>query len=155
MRYEFDDATVGAGVLIDIGIGENRRLQIEEEGETIGAVLVSDAAHRFDRCEKLLDEFCDLLLDYSAEKAVRLAATWTDSDPSPHEGYRRLRTTLAAQPYLAGKRPAYADYIVLGSFQWPRCISPYALLAPDDPIFAWRERMLDAFDGMARRAKAA
>jgi glutathione S-transferase len=66
-----------------------------------------------------------------------------------------LRTTLAAQPYLAGERPAYADYIVFGSFQWPRCISTFALLEPDDPIFAWRERMLDAFDGMGRRAMAA
>jgi len=66
-----------------------------------------------------------------------------------------LRTTLAAQPYLAGERPAYADYIVLGSFQWPRCISTFALVEPDDPIAAWRERMLDAFDGLARKAKAA
>jgi len=66
-----------------------------------------------------------------------------------------LRITLAAQPYLAGEQPAYADYIVFGSFQWARCTSPFALLAPDDPIFAWRERMLDAFDGMARRAMAA
>jgi glutathione S-transferase len=66
-----------------------------------------------------------------------------------------LRTTLAAQPYLAGERPAYADYIVLGSFQWPRCISTFALLEPDDPIAAWRERMLDALDGLGRKAMAA
>jgi glutathione S-transferase len=75
--------------------------------------------------------------------------------PAFRQGLAPLRTTLAAQPYLAGERPAYADYIVLGSFQWPRCISAFALLAPDDPIFAWRERMLDAFDGMGRRAMAA
>jgi glutathione S-transferase len=66
-----------------------------------------------------------------------------------------LRTTLAAQPYLAGERPAYADYIVFGTFQWPRCISTFALIEPDDPIYAWYERMLDAFDGMGRRALAA
>jgi glutathione S-transferase len=75
--------------------------------------------------------------------------------PAFRQSLAPLRTTLAAQPYLAGERPAYADYIVLGSFQWPRCISAFALLAPDDPIFAWRERMLDAFDGMPRRAMAA
>src|SRR5246127_2703246 len=75
--------------------------------------------------------------------------------PAFRQSLTPLRTTLAAQPYLAGERPAYADYIVLGSFQWPRCISPFALIEPDDPIFAWRERMLDALDGMGRRAMAA
>jgi hypothetical protein len=44
---------------------------------------------------------------------------------------------------------------VYGSFQWPRCISSFALIEADDPIFAWRERMLDAFDGLGRKAMAA
>jgi hypothetical protein len=26
------------------------------------------------------------------------------------------------------------------------------LLEADDPIYAWRERLLDAFDGMARKS---
>ena len=84
---------------------------------------------------------------YCADRENHLAAFRQSLAP--------LRTTLAAQPYLSGEQPAYADYIVFGSFQWARCTSPFALLAPDDPIFAWRERMLDAFDGMARRAMAA
>jgi glutathione S-transferase len=75
--------------------------------------------------------------------------------PAFRQSLTPLRTTLAAQPYLAGEHPAYADYIVLGSFQWPRCISGFALLEADDPIFAWRERMLDAFDGLGRKAMAA
>jgi len=75
--------------------------------------------------------------------------------PAFRQSLMPLRTTLAAQPFLSGERPAYADYIVLGSFQWARCISTFALIEPDDPIFAWRERMLDSFDGMARRAMAA
>ena len=66
-----------------------------------------------------------------------------------------VRTTLAAQPYLAGDQPAYADYIVFGGFQWARCISTFPLLEADDPIVPWRDRMLDAFDGLARRALAA
>jgi glutathione S-transferase len=80
---------------------------------------------------------------YGAEREKHL--------PAFRQSLTPLRTTLAAQPYLAGARPAYADYIVFGSFQWPRCISAFALLETDDPIFAWRERMLDAFDGMGRR----
>ena len=50
---------------------------------------------------------------------------------------------------------ADADYIVFGSFQWARCVSSFALVAADDPIAAWRDRLLDAFDGLARRALAA
>jgi glutathione S-transferase len=66
-----------------------------------------------------------------------------------------LRHTLSAQPYLAGEAPAYADYIVFGSFQWARCVSSFELLAGDDVVAAWRERMLDRFDGLARRAPRA
>jgi glutathione S-transferase len=66
-----------------------------------------------------------------------------------------LRHTLSAQPYLAGAEPAYADYIVFGSFQWARCCSAFELLDKDDVITAWRERMLDRFDGLARRAPCA
>jgi glutathione S-transferase len=59
---------------------------------------------------------------------------------------------LAEQPFLAGASPAYADHIVMGSFMWARATSPFPLLEADDPIFAWRERMLDLFDGLARNA---
>jgi glutathione S-transferase len=65
-----------------------------------------------------------------------------------------VRLTLNAQPYLGGESPLYADYIVFGHLQWARCISPVPLLADDDPIRDWRERILDAFDGFARRAPA-
>jgi hypothetical protein len=37
-------------------------------------------------------------------------------------------------------------------FMWARCTSPLELLAADDPVHAWRERLLDAFGGMARAA---
>lgn len=63
-----------------------------------------------------------------------------------------LRLTLRERPYLAGDRPAFADHIVFGSFMWARCVSPIRLLAPDDPVYAWRERMLNAYGGLARSA---
>jgi glutathione S-transferase len=65
-----------------------------------------------------------------------------------------VRLTLAGAPFLGGAQPLYADYIVAGSLQWPRCISPAPLLAPDDPVAAWFGRILDAFDGLARKAPA-
>ena len=63
-----------------------------------------------------------------------------------------LRTALGAQNFICGEAPAYADHIVFGLFQFPRCISTFPLIKRDDPIYAWRERMLDLFDGLARRA---
>jgi glutathione S-transferase len=72
------------------------------------------------------------------------------------EGFRRaldpLRLTLRTQPYLGGEAPNYADYIVFGAFQWARVVSPFKLLAENDPVYAWREKLLDAFDGMARKS---
>ncbi|MEL6223583.1 MAG: glutathione S-transferase family protein [Cyanobacteria bacterium J06627_8] len=65
-----------------------------------------------------------------------------------------LRNTLKDTPYLSGDRPAFADYIILGRFQVARCMSPVVLLEADDPIYAWRDRMLDAFDGFARHVPA-
>jgi glutathione S-transferase len=63
-----------------------------------------------------------------------------------------LRTTLTGQPWLGGKSPLYADYLVFGAFQWGRMVSRFVLLAEDDPIAGWFERCLDLFDGLGRNA---
>jgi glutathione S-transferase len=63
-----------------------------------------------------------------------------------------MRTTLRAQAFLGGTAPNYADYIVFGGFQWARVVSSFRLLAEDDPIHAWREKLLDAFGGLARKS---
>ena len=63
-----------------------------------------------------------------------------------------LRQTLKAQSYLGGAAPNYADYIVFGGFQWARVVSAFKLLEANDPVYAWRERLLDAFDGLARKS---
>jgi glutathione S-transferase len=63
-----------------------------------------------------------------------------------------LRLTLKSQPFLGGERPNYADYIVFGGFQWARVVSPFRLLEESDPVYTWRERLFDAFDGMARKS---
>jgi glutathione S-transferase len=73
-------------------------------------------------------------------------------------GFRRLldplRATLRLQAYLAGERPAYADYIPFSLLQWARIVSPFEVLERMDAVATWRERMLDAFDGLARREPA-
>ena len=71
-------------------------------------------------------------------------------------GFRKsldpMRLTLKTQAYLGGDAPNYADYIVFGGFQWARVVSEFKLLKDDDPLYAWRERLLDAFGGMARNS---
>ncbi len=64
-----------------------------------------------------------------------------------------LRGVLAHQPWLGGEAPDYADYIVLGSFQWPRCISRFALLDDSDPVRQWRDRGYALFDGLGASAR--
>jgi glutathione S-transferase len=65
------------------------------------------------------------------------------------------RRVLRDQSFLSGDAPAYPDYILLGTFLWPRTLSPLELLEKDDVVYAWRERMLDQFDGFGRKAPAA
>jgi glutathione S-transferase len=80
------------------------------------------------------------------DREARLPAFRASLDP--------LRRTLERQDFVAGAAPAYADYIVFGAFQWARSISEFELLADDDPVRAWRGRMLDLFGGLARQTRA-
>ncbi|HEX9396513.1 MAG TPA: glutathione S-transferase N-terminal domain-containing protein [Burkholderiales bacterium] len=64
-----------------------------------------------------------------------------------------IRPVFVQHRFLAGGAPGLADYILFGPFQWARAVSPLRLLEPDDPVYAWRERMLDLFGGYARAAK--
>jgi glutathione S-transferase len=84
------------------------------------------------------------LEDVVKDREAHLPAFRASLDP--------LRRTVERQPFVSGDAPAYADYIVFGAFQWARAISDFALLAANDPIFAWRGRMLDLHDGLARNA---
>ena len=66
-----------------------------------------------------------------------------------------IRLVLRRQEWLGGPAPSYADHIVAGTLMWPRCASPFPLLAGDDPIAAWFARMLDQYGGLGRGAKTA
>ncbi len=66
-----------------------------------------------------------------------------------------VRTVLKAQPWLGGEAHDYADYILLGSLQWARCVSRFALLAEDDPVAEWHARGLALFDGLLAGARRA
>lgn len=63
-----------------------------------------------------------------------------------------LRAQLRQHPFVSGDAPAYPDYTVFSVFQWARLASDFELLAKDDILAAWRERMLDLHDGLGRTA---
>jgi glutathione S-transferase len=79
--------------------------------------------------------------------------------PSNLSAFRKalapLRQILRERDFLSGTGPAYADYCVFGMFMWARCCGRASLLDDDDPVFLWRERLLDAFNGLARSAPRA
>jgi len=104
-------------------------------------VLPADQAYIRESREKQLGR---RLEDAQAERDGKLPAFRANLEP--------LRATLRGQSYVAGERPMYADYIVFGPFQWSRSVSPYRLLAEDDPIRDWFGRMLDLHDGLGRRS---
>ena len=85
------------------------------------------------------------LEQYGADPKAALAAFRGALDP--------VRPVLVQHPFVSGKGPGFADYILFGPFMWARAMSPIRLLEPDDPVYAWRERMLDLYDGLARKAK--
>ncbi|MBT6137893.1 MAG: glutathione S-transferase family protein [Rhodospirillaceae bacterium] len=62
------------------------------------------------------------------------------------------RTVLRERDFIGGDEATFADYILFGIFQWARMTSRFELLAADDPVHTWRERMLDLFDGLGRLA---
>jgi glutathione S-transferase len=80
------------------------------------------------------------------DREARLPAFRASLDP--------LRRTVERQAFVAGAAPGYADYIVFGAFQWARSVSQFELLAADDPVHAWRGRMLDLHGGVARQTRA-
>ncbi len=86
------------------------------------------------------------LEEFVGDREARLPAFRASLDP--------LRRTVERQNFVSGDAPAYADYTVFGAFQWARAISDFELLAADDPVRAWRGRMLDLYDGLAGRAPA-
>lgn len=81
---------------------------------------------------------------YCSQKESSVAALRQSLGPA--------REVIRAHPWLGGEQPSFVDYMLFGAFQWARAVSSVRLLKPQDPLYDWRARMLDAFDGFAARA---
>ena len=63
-----------------------------------------------------------------------------------------LRLALVQNGFVSGTGPGFTDYIVFGTFQWARSVSPLSCsLEADDPVYEWRERMLTSSDATRAR----
>ena len=79
--------------------------------------------------------------------------------PQAEERLKRLlepiETALKRQPYVCGAAPAYADYILFSVAQWARIMSPRVIFDTSEALYSWRERILDLYDGFARKITTA
>ena len=66
-----------------------------------------------------------------------------------------MQAALKRQEFICGSAPAYGDYILFSVFQWARVTSPQAIFNNSDPLYGWRERILDLYDGFARNVPTA
>lgn len=64
-----------------------------------------------------------------------------------------LSAPLARCRFLGGEAANLCDYIVMGALMWPRLSTPEDLFETPQAVGAWMERMLDLYDGYARKAK--
>ena len=111
-------------------------------------VIVADIHERVDpRDDAFFREMMEKIVNKTLEQARAEAA---DARKRLTRALEPLQAALKRQPYVCGQEPAYGDYILFSVFQWARVMSPQQVLAPEDPLAAWRERMLDLFFGFAR-----
>ncbi|WP_297367601.1 glutathione S-transferase family protein [Acidocella sp.] len=85
--------------------------------------------------------------DLAAGREAHLAAL--------RQALRPLAATLEHQAYVAGEAPAYADHVVAAALQWLRVCSPHDVTSDQPALAGWFERMLNAYDGMAKAMSAA
>lgn len=111
-------------------------------GDLFASLHAKDKAYFRESREKRFGKTLEAL---AAESPAALPALQVVLDP--------VRPVVAAQPFVSGAAPGFADYVLFGPFQWARAASPVRLLQPDDPVYAWRERMLDLFGGMPRSTR--
>jgi glutathione S-transferase len=140
----------------DIGRGVTQVLNAWVDRAVVPAMLAVIVADIHERIDPADDAFFRQMM----EKIVK--ATLEETRANRDQALRRLggalgpiQAALKRQPFVSGVQPAYADYILFSVFQWARVMSPQEVLAPEDPLCAWRERVLELFDGFARSVPVA
>jgi glutathione S-transferase len=86
------------------------------------------------------------LEEFTADRESRL--------PAMREAFAPLRAHLANFPFLGGRMPNYADYLVLAALQWIASVGTMPLLAADDEALrAWFNRCSELYGAAGRDAR--
>ncbi len=120
---------------------------------TASRLIVSDIPALLDEADRAY-----FVQSREARYGMTLAQVTADREarlPGFRASLQPMRRMLRDQPFFGGEAPDFADCAVFGGFMWARVVGPLELLAPDDAVHAWRERMLDQAGGMARGVPAA
>jgi len=140
----------------DIGRGVSQAFNVWVDRALLPAMLSVIAADIHERVDPSDQDYFRSSIEKALKKSLEQSRAERD------EALRRLGRTLEPmqallkrQPYVCGLAPAYADYILFSVLQWARVMSPHEVLGPEDPLCAWRERLLDLFDGFARNVPTA
>jgi len=140
----------------DVGRGVSQTFNTWVDRAIVPAMLPVIVADIHERVDPRDDAFFREMFEKIVK--MRLEQTRVERDEALKRLARALeplQSALKRQPYVCGAAPAYADYILFSVFQWARVMSPQEVLAPEDPLCAWRERVLDLFGGFARHVAIA
>ncbi len=98
---------------------------------------------------------------FRTSREERLGKTLEEAAATPgladnlETSLQTLAAPLARHKFLGGEKPNLADYQVMSAFMWQRAVTAKPLYEAPQAVEAWKERMLDLFDGYARKAKSA
>lgn len=82
-------------------------------------------------------------------------------DPKAHianfqKTIKPLQQVLTSQAFIGGECPDYADYIVMGSLMWVRCLGCALPIEQEDTLgpqlTAWYQSMLNLYEGFCAKA---
>ena len=83
-------------------------------------------------------------LNKTLEEAHQLGSS---TIPALREHLEPMRHILMRRTFLAGKNPAYVDYIAYGALKWFQLSTGASLVVGDDPIAFWLSRIESALIG--------
>ena len=139
-----------------VGHGLCQTFNVWADRTLVPAMLPVVVADIFERVDPLDRDFFRAMMEGFLK--MKLEDALADREKATERlgrALESLRAALKRQPFVCGAEPAYADYIVFSVFQWARVMSPHQILAGDDPLAAWRERVLDLHSGFARNVPVA
>jgi glutathione S-transferase len=139
----------------DVGRGVTHALNVWVDRVLVQPMLALIAADVHDRVDPADEPY----FRESMEKVLRM--TLEEARAKRAEAMSRLNRTLEPmqallkrQPWISGRQPAYADYVLFSIFQWARVMSPHEVLE-DGALRDWRARILALHGGFAGSVPAA